>query len=56
MKNKIKNEIIEYINNSIEVIDTHEHLKNIDGFDYRYGLFDLILDSLVVFDLQMSGR
>lgn len=54
-ENKIKNEIFKYINDSIGVIDTHEHLRNTNGFDYKYGLFSLFLDSLVVFDVQMSG-
>ena len=54
-ENKLKSKIFEYINNSIGIIDTHEHLRNINEFDYKYGLFDLFLDSNVVVDLQMSG-
>ena len=49
-----KNEILDYIDNEIKIIDTHEHLRN--NHDFSRGLIDFILSSaLIKEDLFSSG-
>ena len=50
----IKKEILDFINNEVKILDTHEHLYN--NHDFSHGLIDFVLSSpLIKEDLWSSG-